>query len=359
VLGTHSRKYFYDPFENQVDYRTGNGVGYYASLDYSTDRHGYYLEASGKSRNYRADAGFTRRTNTNTFFGANRFSTKSRPDNLFIRINTNQFARIQLDWDGRKQSGVAGANVNISMQGNLFLYAESGYGFDKIYEDEFGPARVEGVRSGAFFGEPDRAAHQAYMSFNANKTFNKQLSGWVFFGTIWNSLDFDFGSGPNFGRVSPAYLTFLERYLRDPDNAGQIPQIDPGKGTQRDFETGIQYKPVDPLQVSFNYTKSKLTRNDTGRDAYDVNIFSLRSTYQFTRFIFSRVRWDYDTLRRSASGQMLFGWNPNPGTAFYVGYNDTFNYNGFSPLTGQFEPRFERNSRTFFIRASYLFRKSF
>jgi hypothetical protein len=72
-----------------------------------------------------------------------------------------------------------------------------------------------------------------------------------------------------------------------------------------------------------------------------------------------RARWDYDTLRSHAAGQFLFGWNPNPGTAFYVGYNDDFNYNGFSPFTGHFEPGFERNSRTFFIRASYLFRKSF
>ena len=58
------------------------------------------------------------------------------------------------------------------------------------------------------------------------------------------------------------------------------------------------------------------------------------------------------------AGQLLFGWNPNPGTAFYVGYNDNFNYNGVNPYNGQYEPRFERNSRTFFIRASYLFRKS-
>ena len=73
----------------------------------------------------------------------------------------------------------------------------------------------------------------------------------------------------------------------------------------------------------------------------------------------SDARWDYDSMRSNAAGQMLFGWNPNPGTAFYVGYNDDFNYNGFNRFTGQYEPRFERNSRTFFIRASYLFRKSF
>ncbi|REJ77693.1 MAG: hypothetical protein DWQ47_15090 [Acidobacteria bacterium] len=359
ALGTHSRKYFYDPFENERNYRTGNGLGYFVSVDYSTDRHGYYLEAIGRSRDYRADAGFTRRTNTNTFFGANRFSTKSRPDAPIIRLNSNQFARISLDWKGRKQSGVAGANVNLSMQGNMFLYTEAGYGFEKIYEDEFGPARVPGERRGAFFGEPQRAAHQFFWVGNFNKTFNKQISGYMFIGSIWNALDFDFGAGPVFGRVSPPYLQFLDLYFEDPDTAGDIPPIDPGKGHQFDFEAGVNYKPVDPLQISFNYTKSKLTRNDSNRDAYDTNIFSLRSTYQFTRFIFSRVRWDYDTLSRRAAGQMLFGWNPNPGTAFYVGYNDTFTYNGFSPLTGQFEPRFERNSRTFFIRASYLFRKSF
>lgn len=359
VLGTHSRRNFYDPEANRSEYRTGNGVGYYFSIDYTTDRHGYFIEAIGRSSDYRADAGFTRRTNTNSFLAANRLSTKSRPNAPIIRVNSNQFARINLDWRGRKQAGVAGVNFNVSLQGNMFVYGETGYGFEKIYEDEFGPTRIPGVRNGAFFGEPERAAHQGYFSFNINKTFNKQFSAYGFVGSIWNALDFDFGAGPVFDRVSPPYLEFLARYLQDPDTAGEYPAIDPGKGRQFDMEAGLNYKPVDPLQVSFNYRKSKLTRNDSGLDAYDTNIFSLRSTYQFTRFIFTRIRWDYDTLSRGAAGQMLFGWNPNPGTAFYVGYNDSFNYNGFSPLTGQFEPRFERNSRTFFIRASYLFRKSF
>ena len=122
---------------------------------------------------------------------------------------------------------------------------------------------------------------------------------------------------------------------------------------------GGEYKPIDPLRISLNYTKSRLKRDDTGLLAFDTNIFSMRSTYQFSRFAYVRTRIDYDSLRRNVGGQFLFGWNPNPGTAFYVGYNDNFNYRGFSPITGQFEPGFERNSRTFFIRASYLFRKSF
>ena len=116
---------------------------------------------------------------------------------------------------------------------------------------------------------------------------------------------------------------------------------------------------ADPIRISLDYTKSQLTRSDNGEVAFDTNIFTLRTTYQFSRFTYVRARWDYDSLSSKFRGQVLFGWNPNPGTAFYVGYNDAFNYNGFNPYTGQYQPRFERDGRTFFVRASYLFRKSF
>jgi len=41
----------------------------------------------------------------------------------------------------------------------------------------------------------------------------------------------------------------------------------------------------------------------------------------------------------------------------YAGYNDDLNYNGYSPFTNHFERRLQRNSRTFFIKLSYLFRR--
>src|SRR6266700_8229324 len=93
----------------------------------------------------------------------------------------------------------------------------------------------------------------------------------------------------------------------------------------------------------------------------EVRSQSFRSTYQFTRFIFARARVDYDTLSSEARGQFLFGWTPNPGTALYIGYNDDLVRNGINPFTGQFEPGLHRGSggRTFFIKMSYLFRKSF
>lgn len=358
VLATHSRKNFYNSMSDSASYRTGNGLGYYWSLDYTSEKFGYFVEASGRSSNYRADSGFTRRTNTNTVFGAMRFSTKSNPKAKLIQISSNQFGRYTYDWKGRFQSGFAGANVNLQLQGNTYIYAESGVMREHLYESEFGADR-RGGNTGAFFGLPDRTATQPYFSFNINKTFNKRFVAYGFVGSIINAFDFDFGGGGKYDRVSPAYLEWYARYIRGLTTFADYPALDPGSGWQFDANVGFEYKPTDPLRFSLDYTKSRLKRNDNGRTAFDTNIFSMRSTYQFSRFVYTRLRLDYDTLSRNVSGQFLFGWNPNPGTAFYVGYNDNFNYNGFSPLSGQLEPRFERNSRTFFIRASYLFRKSF
>jgi len=58
------------------------------------------------------------------------------------------------------------------------------------------------------------------------------------------------------------------------------------------------------------------------------------------------------------SAQFLYGWTPNPGTAFYAGYNDDLNY-GFNAISSSIIPGFRRNGRTFFVKMSYLFRKSF
>lgn len=373
ILGTHSRKNFYNPDEDRGQYRTGNGFGYFWNLDYTADTNGWYVEAIGRTGDYRADSGFTRRTDTNAIFFANRWSTKSKPKNTMIRFDWRQFLRTTFDWRGRVQNALIATAFNASFQGNLFLNGEVGIQHEHIYEDEFG-ARRNANQGGAFFGAPDRSAVQPYFNVNVNKTVNKKLNFYGFIGIFQNGFDFDFGAGDRFRRASPAFQNYLAgpvylHYLNKlyasqtdptvivPDP--QIPGLDPGKGLAFDLNVGVEYKPIDPLRISADFTKSRLKRHDTGLDAFDTNIVTLRSTYQFSRFTYVRARWDYDSLRSNASGQFLFGWNPNPGTAFYVGYNDNFNYNGFNPFTGQSESRFERNSRTFFIRASYLFRKSF
>jgi hypothetical protein len=356
IAETHTRRNFYNPDTNKVDYRNGEGLAYYWDLDYTKDTHGWYLEGFGRSKDFRAESGFDRRRNSHQWFFAYRESTKSRPKAKVIRWNFNQFVRYTFDWHGRPQYALTGAGVNWQMQGSLFFNVESGQQFEKNYEEDgFGPKRnpVTGL-GGAFFGAPTRYARQPYVSWNINKTVNKQLSlynfGWVSLG----AFDYDFGNGPRYPRVSPAALVL-----------GQGAPLDPGAGTQVNYGGGFTYKPINALTTSVDYTEDRLRRHDTGRIAYATNIFSWRTTYQFTRFTYARVRWDYDTLSSRAAGQFLFGWNPSPGTAFYAGYNDSLHYNGFNPYTTDptgaplLESGFHRDSRTFFIRASYLFRKTF
>lgn len=379
TLETYSKKRFYDPIRDRVDYRVGNGFGYYWNLDYTAESHGWYIEATGRTKDYRADSGFTRRVDSNTIFFANRLSTKSNPKAKLIRTDWRQFARYIYDWKGRGQDSLLGTSVNLQMQGNLFINAEAGTGHEKVYEEEFGPKRNLTIgQAGGFAGAPTRFSRQFYFSTNLSKNISKQLYAYGFIGSIFNAFDYDFGAGSRYPRASSAFQNYLRgpqyaEYLRqsylyqanpvggrpDINVIAPVPALDPGTGRQFDVNVGVEYKPVDPFRLSLDYTKSKLKRDDTGLMAFDTNIFSLRSTYSFTRFTYLRARWDYDTLTSNASGQFLFGWNPNPGTAFYAGYNDSFNYNGFNPFTNQEENGFARNGRTLFIRASYLFRRSF
>ncbi len=362
AVGTNAKRCFFDPeFEPTLDqeqaqnnrdicgtgnssvnplrngtfneYRSGSAIGYYASLDYYTDRHGFFAEVGGRSKDYRADAGFTRRTNTNFAFFFNRFSTKSNPKAKIIRATWAQFTGVDYDWKGRLQSYNVGTRGEFNLPRTTYLNIEVGASHEKIYEEEFGLRRMPTRPQGAFYGEGFRQTWQNYGSVNMNQTLNKKLNYGFFVGFIRNSFD---------------YFNTHSSGLQDPVT-----------GLQLDAEIWGEFKPIDPLRFNFGYRKSRLTHYEDRVRAFDSDIVSLKTTYQFSRFVFARVRVDYDSMSSNYAGQALFGWNPSPGTAFYVGYNDNFNYNGYNPHTGQFEPGVGRNNRTFFIRASYLFRKSF
>ncbi|MCC6452489.1 MAG: hypothetical protein IT171_06325, partial [Acidobacteria bacterium] len=355
VLGSHSRKNFYSPELDRVDYRTGNGLAYNVNLDNTKDRTGWTIGFGGKSPDYRSDAGFANRTDTNNIFAANRISAKSKSDATLIRLNWRQSASYTFDWSGRVQEANAETSIDANLQGNLSLSAEVGLGYEHLYEEEFGPKRnVLGTISGAFFGSPERHSLMPSMRFNARKMINSRLSIGGSLDLTWNTFDYDFGAGNRYGRVSPAYISWVQGGM-----SGPYPALDPGRGFEREIEFEIEYKPISALRFSLDYSNTRLHRNDTDRLAFESNLFTLHSTYQFTRFTFLRTRLDYDSLDKNTKGQVLFGWTPNPGTAFYVGYNDDFNYDGYNRFTDLPQPGFERNGRTVFIRMSYLFRKSF
>lgn len=369
VLGTRTKQFFFNPnFRRNIEAsiptavnqdRIGDAVGYYWLYDYTGRKFGWFVSGVGRTKDYRAFVGFTRRTNTNIneFFW--RTNTEDNPKAKYIvRKQVHNYNSVNYDFQGRLQNYFTEIVGSLNLQHQTFAQAGINYGYERIFEEEFGfKRRLSNGTGGAFFGpEAERSTYRKQLWGYTERTFNKQLYAYMFAAYTWGATDYDFGGGPKYPRVSPAAIAF-----------GPFAPLDPGAGNALDIDTGLTYKPINPLNMTLGYTKARLVRADNGRVAFDDNIFVLRSTYQFTRFIFARARVDYDSLAANVSGQVLLGWTPSPGTAFYVGYNDNFNYNGFNTLNPEtfifnqrfFEPGLARNQREFFIKMSYLFRKSF
>lgn len=328
-------------------YRAGNGIGYLLSLDSTRRNRGWYLEASGRTKDYRADLGFERRTNTNRLYFSNRFSTEAKPKSSVVRLDWRQFASLSYDFDGRSQASFVGTHVTINLQRNTRLMGEAGIGYERLIEEEFGLKRMPSRPLGAFNGDSERSAVQRWTEIRLASQPSKWLTFEGFINHAWRTFDLDRGGGPRFPRVSPAAIL-------NPNSA-----LDPGPGDN--FRTGIrvELKPLERLRIFGSFQQSRLVRNDTGMTVFDTGILTLGSAFHFTRFTFLRSRWDYNSSSGSVLGQVLFGWNPSPGKALYFGYNDNLNHNGFNPFTFVYEPGSRRNSRAVFVRWSHLFRKSF
>jgi hypothetical protein len=343
LLGTNSRRFFYDPEINENIYRTGNGFGYRAEYNKTSKNLNLQLAGEGYTADYRAELGFTQRTDTNRWSGTVRYNSEPKATSNLVSWSFLFTTLAQHNWEGNMQYAYVYPRVllNFKRQTFLNLYAYGDY--VGLFEEEFGPKRSS-TQQGAFFGEPERNTFYKGVLIQAGTAPDKKYSFNASYDRAWDFMDYDFGAGPRFPRVSPAALA-------DPNAP-----LDPGPGSTVYITSSVAYQPADALRVSFDFTKSRLVRYDTERVAFDQNLYSLLANYYFTRFTFARARVDYDSLTGKMLGQFLCGWTPNPGTALYVGYNEDLNVDGFNPFTFDPERGLRRNHRTFFIKISYLFR---
>jgi hypothetical protein len=370
ALVTRTRRPFFYPDEGNTFDRKENGFIYAMDWNKSGRHFGYELSAVGRTLYYRADVGFNRRANTNNLNGFFRYNSEPKPKARLISWRVYNDISTNFDWQGRSQV----FNDESQLQFNLRRQTYVGVGFDKgyerVFEREFGATRKPGsncalTNTCTFWGaDEERSAYNKGLYVFAGSTPMKKVDFNMFMNRVAGSLDFDFGAGPRYPRVSIPAVAARNAQAAELCNGPTPPPVcvapqDPGPGGFLHFDATVNYRPSTPLNLSLSFTKERLRRYDTGLLAFDENIVSLRSTYQFTRFVFARGRIDYDSLASNVKGQFLFGWTPNPGTALYIGYNDDLSRNGFNPFSGQLEPGFRRNGRTFFIKMSYLFRKSF
>ena len=347
VLGTTTRRVFFDVEQGRNLYRTGNGFGYFGRYSYTGRKLLVVFAAAGRTRYFRTEVGFTRRFNTNQHELTVSYGPDPKPKARLISWRLLSVSRTNFDWQRRMQNWNTDASLSLEFRRQTRLSFGLSGGYERLFEEEFGPRRTP-TRQGAFAGDdPERSTNKTAFFMTGSFTPNKKYSGNLSLTYTSNAFDLDAGAGRRFPRVSPGAL-LDPRALRDP-----------GTGDALDMIGSFIYQPTAALRMSLDFTKSRLLRHDTRRVSFDDNIFIARATYQFTRFTFARARVDYDTLAANMRSQLLVGWAPNPGTSFYVGYNDDLNRNGFNPFTGQPEPGFRRNGRAFFIKMSYLFQYTY
>lgn len=357
LLGTTSRNFFFDPDDGVNRYRTGNGFGYSGSYNVSGRNWGWELYGEGFTQDYRADVGFFQRTNSNFNYGFIRYNSDPNPKKKIISFHYHTIAHIGYDWQGRMYTWESENLVELQLPRNSWVGAWWEPGYERLFDREFGPTReakpcnpFSVVNKCTFYGEStERASDKQHLSVYAGSNFSKKIQ---FNGQVthrWGHFDLDFGSGSSkYPRVSPAALAL-----------GQNAPLDPGRGNLLQFNGSVTYQPTNELRASFSINSQQLKRYDTDRYAFKVNILTFRGTYQFTKATFTRVILDYNTLNSRLRSQALFGWTPSPGTAFYAGYNDDLNYDSPHPFTRDIVPGFRRNSRTLFIKLSYLIRRGF
>jgi len=370
ALVTHSRRNFFYPDLGRSLDRAENGFIYATDFNRSGRHFSYDYSTVGRTRYYRADVGFNRRTNTNNHNLFLQYRSEPKPKARLVNWRVYNAAGTNFDWQGRSQNFNNESQIQFNLQRQTSIGIGLDKGYERVFEEEFGMKRPAGsncatTNTCTFWGtDNERSASNGGMYIFANSTVSKKFNFNAFVDQSYGNLDFDFGAGPRFPRASIPAVAARNAQAAGQCNGANPPAVcrapqDPGPGSFFNMNASVTYQPSTPLNLTMSFTKQRLRRNDTHLLAFDENIVSMRGTYQFTRFIFARGRIDFDSIASSVKGQFLFGWTPNPGTALYVGYNDDLNRNGFSPFTNQLEPGFRRNGRTFFIKMSYLFRKSF
>lgn len=381
ALGTTSRNFFFDPNDpvTATRYRTGNGFGYSFDYNVSGRNWGYELYTEGFTKDYRADVGFFQRQNSNYAFGFFRYNSDPKPKQKIISYHIHNATHMDYDWQGRMYIWETENLIELSLPRSSYVGVWYEPAYERLFDHEFGRTREAKTCNPfglpnpcTFFGESnERAVMKHHISGYFGSNYNKkiQFNGQVTYRL--NHLDLDFGNLPKYPRASPPAIRARELEAAglctdsDPNDGIDerdprcVAPQDPGAGKLLQVTGSITFQPTNELRTSIALNKQRLVRNDTGLTAFDVNIWTWRGTYQFTKSYFARAIIDYNTLNSRVRAQFLTGWTPSPGTSFYVGYNDDMNYDTKHPFTAQLTPGFRRNSRTFFVKMSYLIRRSF
>jgi hypothetical protein len=116
-------------------------------------------------------------------------------------------------------------------------------------------------------------------------------------------------------------------------------------GWQESYEWNATLRPDPRLTSELTATRSRFSHPNGGAEVYDVWVVGAKTTYQFTRRLYTRLYPQYDTDAEHLDLDALLGYVIHPGTVLYLGVNGDLDRTD----------RLHQTGRTVFFKASYLF----
>ena len=139
----------------------------------------------------------------------------------------------------------------------------------------------------------------------------------------------------------------------------------PFLGSSLTFGIGAAVEPGIKLNIGFDYLyadlrykqSSAVTPSESGGKVYTVNIYNLRTTYQFNKYFFIRGTLRYNSFQEKLLTDFLASFTLIPGTVVHLGYGSLHLRNrwiGHRWVPGQGD--LLQMKRGLFFKASYLWR---
>jgi len=130
----------------------------------------------------------------------------------------------------------------------------------------------------------------------------------------------------------------------------------PYQGRGSDASIAAVYLPSENLHFELSLTYSDFTRTADQVREYDYTIARGLATYQVNKYLFFRAIVEYNSFHKQMTTDLLASFTYIPGTVVYVGYGSL--YEKVVWRDGAYEPsdRFFETKRSFFFKASYLWR---
>ncbi|CAN5858513.1 hypothetical protein BH23GEM3_BH23GEM3_10160 [soil metagenome] len=332
----------------------------HTSVDRTGRRWGFRLQMKDIPHDFRAQSGFLRRTDVTDFFWAQRLSFFGPPGSVLEGTTTfvtgNRIYTGRSFWaGGEADEGSIGSRTAFSLRGNNRIsvgYSNRFFVLDPVRYAAYQFTDSEGVvRTGESAVRP-----------------NREMRGLDGFSVDLNSSYFK--------TVSVGAEAKWE----------EVPIFAEGtRGEEWSARGELGLRPTDALRVEASLSHSRLFRSESGSLYSRATLPRLRLEYQLTRAIFLRTIGQYnlaetDLLRAPdatvylLSGEpfrirrgrfaaadapqtnplrmdLLFGYQPSPGTVVFVGYGremedrEAFRFSPLEPLADGL-----------FVKLSYLFR---